>query len=48
MNEDIVGEYAKYRFNEHYDIKQKKYKENVIGLIVKLGSIKTSLTARTA
>lgn len=35
----------KYKFNENYDVKQKKYKENVIGLTVMLSPIKNPLIA---
>ena len=33
----------KYKFNEHYDPKTKKYKENIVGF--EISSIKTSLIA---
>ena len=36
---------VKYRFNEYWDDKQKKFKENIIGLT--LGSSKTPLIAGT-
>lgn len=39
ISENLV----KYKFNEHWDEKQKKYKENIVGLI--LSSIKTLLIA---
>ena len=36
---------AKYKFNEHWNAKQKKYAENVVGL--KIGSTKTPFYAGT-
>ena len=35
---------VKYKFNEHWNAKLKKYKESVVGLTM-LGSTKTSLIA---
>ena len=36
---------VKYKFNEVWDSKTKKYKENIIGLALMLSSNKTSLIA---
>ncbi len=36
---------VKYKFNENWDPKTKKYKENIVGLTIMLSPSKTSLIA---